>query len=250
MANRWGNSGNSGWLYFGGLQNHCDCSHEIKTLTPWNKNYEQPRQHIKRQRHYFVNKGPSSQGYGFSSGHVGMWELDYKGWALKNWCFWTVVLGKTLESLLDCKEIQPVPPKGDQSWVFTGRTDVGSWSSNTLASWCEELTHLKRPLCWERLRAEEGDERGWDGWMASLTQWTWGWVDSGSWWWTGRPARRRAVVHGVAKSWTRLSDWTDWSKVSFSGWNWQGMSAFFKLHSEDFVPHKAVWVIWLLCRWQ
>ena len=82
-------------------------------------------QHIKRQRHYFVHKGPSSQGYGFSSGHVWMWELDSKeSWAPKNWCFWTVVLEKTLESPLDCKEIQPVHPKGDQFWVFTGRTDV------------------------------------------------------------------------------------------------------------------------------
>ena len=82
-------------------------------------------QHIKKQRHYFVNKGPSSQGYSFSSGHVWMWELDYKeSWAWKNWCFWTVVLEKTLESPLDCKEIQPVHLKGDESWVFIGRTDV------------------------------------------------------------------------------------------------------------------------------
>ena len=89
-----------------------DCSHEIKTLTPWKKSYDQPRQHIKKQRHYFVNKGLSSQGYGFSSGHVWMWELDYKeSRAPKNWCFWTVVLEKTLESPLDCKEIQPVHPK-------------------------------------------------------------------------------------------------------------------------------------------
>ena len=85
----------------------------------------QSRQHIKKQRHYFANKSPSSQGYGFSSGHVWMWELDYKeSWALKNWCFWSVVLEKTLESPLDCKEIQPVHPKGNQSWVFIGRTDV------------------------------------------------------------------------------------------------------------------------------
>ena len=85
----------------------------------------QPRYHIKKQRHYFANKGPSSQGYGFSSSHVWMWELDYKeGWVLNNWGFWTAVLEKTLESPLDCKEIQPVPPKGDQSWVFIGRTDV------------------------------------------------------------------------------------------------------------------------------
>ena len=94
-------------------------------LTPWKKSYDQPRQHIKKQRHYLANKGPSSQGYGFSSSHVWMWELDYKGsWALKNWCFWTVVLEKTLESPLDCKEIQPVHPKGNQSWLFIGRTDT------------------------------------------------------------------------------------------------------------------------------
>ena len=94
-------------------------------LTPWKESYDQPRQHIKKQRHYYVNKGPSSQGYGFSSSHVWMRELDYKeSWAQKNWCSWTVVLEKTLESPLDCKEIQAVYPKGDQSWVFIGRTDV------------------------------------------------------------------------------------------------------------------------------
>ena len=89
-----------------------DCSHKVKMLAPWKESYDQPRQHIKKQRHYFANKVLSSQGYGFSSGHVWMWELDYKeSWAPKNWCFWTVVLEKTLESLLDCKEIQPVHPK-------------------------------------------------------------------------------------------------------------------------------------------
>ena len=94
-------------------------------LTPWKESYDQPRQHIEKQRHYFANKGPSSQGYGFSSGHVWMWEVDYKeSWVLKNWCFWTMVLEKTLESPLDCKEIQPVHPKRNQSWVFIGRTDV------------------------------------------------------------------------------------------------------------------------------
>ena len=91
-------------------------------LTPWKESYDQSRQHIKKQRHYFANKGPSSQGYGFSSSHVGMWELNYKeSWVQKNWCFWTVMLEKTLESPLDCKEIQPVHTKGDQSWVFTER---------------------------------------------------------------------------------------------------------------------------------
>ena len=121
-------------------------------------------------------------------------KLDYKeSWALKNWCFWTVVLEKTLEGPLDCKEIQPVHPKGDRSWEFIGRFNwvfsrSWSWNSNTLATWWEELTHLKRPWCWERLRAGgEGDNRGWNDWMASLTQWTWVWIGSGSWWWTGRP---------------------------------------------------------------
>ena len=94
-------------------------------LTPWKESYDQPRQQIKKQRHYFANKGPSSQGYGFSSRHVWMWELDCEeSWALKDWCFWTVVLEKTLESPMDIKEIQPVHPKGDQSWVFIGMTDV------------------------------------------------------------------------------------------------------------------------------
>ena len=83
------------------------------------------QQHIKKQRHYVASKGPSSQSYGFSRGHVWMWELDYKeSWVLKNWRFWTVVLEKTLESPLDCKEIQPVHPKGNQSWIFIGRTDA------------------------------------------------------------------------------------------------------------------------------
>ena len=88
-------------------------------LGPWKESHDKPRQHIKKQRHYFAKKGPSSQGYGFSSGHLWMWELDCEeGWAPKNWCFWTVVLEKTLESPLDCKEIKLVHPKGNQSWIF------------------------------------------------------------------------------------------------------------------------------------
>ena len=92
-------------------------------FAPWKKTYDQPRQHIKKQRHYFAIKGLSSQSYGFSSSHVWMWELDYKeSWALKNWCFWTVVLEKTLESPLDCKKIKSVNPKQNQPWIFIGRT--------------------------------------------------------------------------------------------------------------------------------
>ena len=94
-------------------------------LAPWKKSYDQPKQHIKKKRHYFANKGPSSQSYSFSNSHIWMWVVDYKeSWALKNWCFWTVVLEKTLESPLDCKEIQPFHPKGNKSWIFIGRIDV------------------------------------------------------------------------------------------------------------------------------
>ena len=182
MANRWENNGNSERLYVVRLQNHWRWwlqPWNEKMLAPWKKSYDQPRQHIKKQRHFSANKG-------FSSGHVWMWELDYKeSWAPKNWYFWTEVLEKTLESPLDCKEIQPDYPKGNQSWMFLWKDWCWSWNSNTLATWWEELTHLKRPSCWERLRAGgEGDDRGWDGWMASPTQWTWVWVGSGSWWWT------------------------------------------------------------------
>ena len=137
-----------------------------------------------------------------------MWELDSKErWAPKNWCFWTVVLEKTLESPLDCKEIQPVHPKGDQSWVFIGKTDVEAETPILWPPAAKSWLILKRPWCWERLKEGEGDDRGWDGRMASPTQWTWVWVDSSSWWWD-REAWC-AVVHGVAKSRTRLSDWNE-----------------------------------------
>ena len=121
-----------------------DCNHEWneKTLAPWKRNCDQRRQRIKMQRYYFVDKRPSSQSYGFSSSHVWMWELDRKeNWVQKNQCFWTVVLEKTLESPLDCKEIQPVNPKGNQSWIFVGITDAEAEYFNTLATWCKQLTH-------------------------------------------------------------------------------------------------------------
>ena len=150
-------------------------------LTPWKESYDQPRQHIKKQRHYLANKGPSNQGYGFSSGHVWMWELDYKeSWARKNWCFWTVVLEKTLESPLDCKEIKPVHPKGNQSWVFIGRTDAKvetpvlwppyakSWligkDSNAGTDWGQE-----------EKGTTEDEMAGWHHWLDGLeSEWTLG----------------------------------------------------------------------------
>ena len=144
-----------------------------------------------------------------------MWELDCEeSWAPKNWCFWSVVLEKTLESPLDCKEIQPVHSKGEQSWVFIGRSDA---IAETPILWPPDVKswlHLKRPWCWEKLKAGgEGDDRGWDGWMASLTWWTRVWVNSGRWW-TGRPGvlqfmGSQRVGHDWATelNWTELCSW-------------------------------------------
>ena len=123
-----------------------DCSHEIQRCLLLG--YEKPRECMKKQRHYFANKGPTSQSYGFPSSHVWMWELDYKeSWMLKNWCFWTVVLEKTLESPLDCKEIQSVHPKGNQSWIFIGSTDG---EAETPILWPPDVKNLligRRPWC-------------------------------------------------------------------------------------------------------
>ena len=130
-----------------------------------------------------------------------------------------MVLEKTLESPLDCKEIQAVHPKGDESWVFTGRTDAEaetptlSWDSNTSDStWCEELTHLEDPDAGKDWRQEEKgtDDRGWEGWMASLTQWTWVWVNFRSWWWTGRPG----VLWFMGSQRVR-HDWVDWTELNW-----------------------------------
>ena len=187
MANRWGNSGNNVRLYFYMLQNHCRWwlqPWNYKTLAPWKESYDQSRQHIKKQRHYLANKGPSHQGYGFSSGHVWMWELDFikkaerqRIDAFELWCWrrllrvpWTA--RRSNQSIL--KEINL--EYSLEGWCY-------SWSSNTLFTWCEELTHLKRPWCWERLKVGGGvgGNRGWGGLMASPTQWTRVWANSRRW---------------------------------------------------------------------
>ena len=150
--------------------------------TSGQKSYDQPRQHIKKQRHYFDDKGPSSQSYDFSSTHVWMWELDYKeSWATKNWCFWTVVLEKILESPLDYKEIQPVHLKRNQSWIVIGRTDAEAETSIFWPPDAKSWLIGKDPDAEEDWRQEEKGMRGWDGWMTSPTPWIWAWASFGSW---------------------------------------------------------------------
>ena len=127
-------------------------------LAPWEKSYDKSRQCIKkqRQRHHFANKGPYGESYGFSSGHVWMWELDYKeSWEPKNWCFWTVVLEKTLESPLDCKEIKPVNPKRNQPWIFIGRTDAEAEAPILWPPNAKSPTHWKRHDAGEEWGQEE-----------------------------------------------------------------------------------------------
>ena len=235
MANRWGNNGNSDRFYLGGstITADDDCSHEIKRHLLLGRKV-MTNLDIQKQRHYFANKGLSSQSYGFSSGHVWMWELGCEeSWEPKNWCFWTVVLEKTLESPLDYKEIQPVHPKGDQSWVFIGRTDAEA-ETPVLCHLMWRADSLEKSLCWERLKAGgEGDDRGWDGWMASLTRWRWVWMNSGSWWWTGRPGVLRFMgSQRVGHDWATELNWTWWVdfyhyKISFFA---SGNNAYHKIY--------------------
>ena len=208
MENRWRDSGNSDRPYFGGFQNHCRWwlqPWNEKTLTPWKKSYDQPRQHIKKQRHYFVNKGPSSQSFGLSKVYVWMWELNYEeSWALKNWCFWTVVLDKTLESPLDCKEIQPVHPKG----IFIGRTDA---EAETIILWPADAKNWliwKDPVAgkdwrWEEKGMTEDEMVGWHHWLnghefeytPGVGDWQGGLACCGSW------------GHRVGHDWATKLNW-------------------------------------------
>ena len=182
-----------------GLQNHCRWWLQPwtwKTFAPWKKSYDKPTQCIKKQRHYFADKGPASQSYGFSSSHVWMWELDSKEvWVLKNWCFWTVMLEKTLENPLNSKEIKPVNHRGIQPWIFTGKTDANApicWSPDAKSQLIG-----KDPDAGKDWRQEKGMTEDEMVRLASPAQRTWVWANSGRQWRTGKPGMLQ--VHGVTK---------------------------------------------------
>ena len=191
MANRWETMETvTDFIFLGSkITADGDYSHKIRRCLLLGRKAMTNLDSMLKAETLLCQKAPSSQSCGFSSSHVCMWELNHKeSWALKNWCFWTVVLEKTLGSPLDCTEIQQVHPKGNQSWIFIGRTDAEAEAPILWPPDGKNGLIGKRPWFWERLKVEgEGDGRGWDGWMASLTQWTWVWASSGSWWWTAKP---------------------------------------------------------------
>ena len=145
-----------------------------KAITPWKKSYDQPKWHIQKQRHYFANKGSYTQSYGFSNSHVRMWELE--SWAPKNWCFWTVVLKKTLESPVDCKEIKPVNPKGNQSWIFTGRTDADADAEAPILSAPDVKSQLTGKDWWDWRQGKEATQDKMVGWHHWLSGHGFGWT--------------------------------------------------------------------------
>ena len=183
-----------------------------KMLAPWKKSYDKPRQCIKKQRHYFANKVPSSQSYGFSSSHVQMWELGHKeGWVLKNWCFWTVVLEKTLLRVpwTARRSNQSILKEINSEYSLEGLMLKLKLQYFGQLMW--RANSLEKTLMLGKIEGRRrSSNRGWDGWMASLTLWTWVWVRSESWWWTGKPC--------VLKFLESQRDGHDW--VTELNWAW------------------------------
>ena len=179
--------------------------------TLWKKSYDLPRWHIKKQTLITLPTKVRLLKAMISPVVTYVCEISFykESWALKNWGLWTVVLEKTLLHTLNYKEIQQVHPKGNQSWMFLEGLML-KLKLQYFGHLCKELTHLKKPWCWERLKTgRKGDDRGWDSWRASLTQWTWVWVNSGSWWWTGRPGVLQSLgLQRVRHDWvSELNQW-------------------------------------------
>jgi len=180
-----------------------------KMLTPWKESYDQPRQHFKKQRHQFANKSPSSQGNGFSNSHVWMWELDYKeSWVLKHWCFWTVVLGKTLRApWFSRRSNQSILKKISHECSLKGL--LLKLKLQYFGNLRRRAESFEKSLMLGKTegRRRRGHQR-WDGWVASLTQWKWVWVNSANWWWTGRPGVLQSMEsQRVGHSWVNGLNW-------------------------------------------
>jgi len=203
-------------------------------LAPWNKSCDKPRWHIKKQRHYFANKGQWSQGYGSSTSHVWMWELDHKeAWAPKTGHFWTVMLDKTLESPLDWKEIQPVNPKGNQPWIFSGRTDAECpilWPPDGKSQLIGKKKKTNKPDTGNYWRQEQKvwQRTRWLDGISNPTERVW--ASFGKWWWTGKPGILKFIgSQGVRHDWeteqqkpgrVSMYSWLNLNRAFLNFWRW------------------------------
>ena len=216
MANSWGKLKTvTEFIFLGSkITVDSDCSHEIKRCLFLGRKPMTNLDSVLKSRDITLpTKVYIVQAMIFFSSHVWMWELDCKnGWVLKNWCFWTVMLEKTLESPLDSKELKPVDPKGNQLWIFIGRTDTEA-ETPVLCHLMRRANSLEKTLMLGKIEGRRRrDDRGWDGWMASPTRWTWVWASSQSWRWTGRPGccspwGRKESDTTERLNWTTVSKW-------------------------------------------
>ena len=206
-------------------------------LAPWKKSYDHPRQHIKKQRHNFANKGPSSQGYGFSSGHVWIWKLDHKeSWAPKNWCFSTVVLEKTLESPSDCKEIQPVHPKGNQSWIFMESTGPEA-EALIFGHLMGRADSLEKTLMLGKIEGRR--RRGWQRirWLDGTTnEWIWVWASSG----VGDRQRSLACCSPWGFKELDMTEWLNWTLFIISVTKWLVVISRYRIYTHRKIVIKHI----------